>query len=298
MRITVKQVRKMSVLPRVTLQQAHDQKLFGPVYHGTYEDGHTAIHTKGFQVIDDKNLWSHGYPLRNYGNTGYPPPMHHLGLGVYFTTNKAIATKYNKSTQSGLIQYYLNIPRLLKINFAAPNTMMKWWRQHGYDFDYNNAGDDILGREKEWYRATKNMTQYLASQYDAVWFTGKGFRGTNLDGDQLCVYEPTGKVFILDNSGITSVQLGAKVRLKPLEELQKIITNDRLRHEYWQNQPTAVPQIIDAGTHFMIGSTHVPYPKNNIGTVIKQYDGDVPSFAVKLAKGGTHFYTKNMLETV
>ena len=85
-------------VPPISLQQAVDADLFGPVYHGTKAEYRAAIDREGFKVV--KGMYgtagmSQGYqPGESYGNTGTPPPIHHLGFGVYFTTSKGIAKKF------------------------------------------------------------------------------------------------------------------------------------------------------------------------------------------------------------
>jgi hypothetical protein len=112
-----------------------------------------------------------------------PPPVHHLGYGIYFTTNKSIAKDYNFGTAKGLKQYYLDVPRLETINFGSTNTMMKWWFANGYDMDASmDEGKRI--------QATVNLTNELKSKFDAVYYKGKGLYRL-LDGDQICVFDPS-----------------------------------------------------------------------------------------------------------
>jgi len=187
----------------ISLQEAKDRGLFGPVYHGTSETHRQSISDKGFQIFEggerSGNI-SHGYEKSNYYN-GIPAPIHHLGFGVYFTTVKNIAKGFNNNSARGLIEYYLDVPRLEVINFGANSTMMKWWIEHGYDPEL--AKQDRVS-------ATQMLTSNLKSQFDAIWYKGKGLRKL-LDGDQICVYD-TSKVFQIDKSLIQSGETGSKVK--------------------------------------------------------------------------------------
>lgn len=230
-------------VPKISLQQALDAKLFGPVYHGTNEARRTKIDQEGFKVfigLQQRGDTAHGYDFEDYF-AGIPAPIHHLGFGIYFTTNKAIAKQYSFGTMKGMKVYFLNVPQLETINFGAPRTMMKWWRQNGYDFkppyDTNNykdvffGGKDLLRVNYERLKATVNMTDELKSKYDAVWFKGKGIYRL-LDGDQVCVYEPEGKIFEVDLSLAKGFEAGAKVRAK-----REIFWSDREGSRYG----TAIP---------------------------------------------------------
>lgn len=207
----------------ISLQVVKDQKLFGPVYHGTTEEGRKSIEQHGFKVVKDIDDRSedrvHGYETSDYA-LGAPAPIHHLGWGVYFTTVKAIAMRFNWAggpSTKGLTQYYLNIPRMTTINFASQRTMMKWWIENGYDFDWRNVpGEKNFANPavmKERVRATNHMTEQLKSQYDAVWFKGKTLYKA-LDGDQVCIYEPEGKIFKVDPKLSKGLEVGAQVRIK------------------------------------------------------------------------------------
>jgi hypothetical protein len=203
--------------PRISLDEAKARGMFGPVYHGTDERGREAIADQGFNIF--KGLPRHGqiangYELTDYAG-GIPAPIHHLGFGVYFTTIKNIAKKYNRGS-SGLAEYFIDAPRLETINFGSPNTMMKWWKTNGYDMQPAKwgmgstgawQGITVMGKvldaehnreevEQQWLQATTKLTNTLKSKYDAVWFKGKGFK-TLLDGDQVCVYDAT-NIYQLD----------------------------------------------------------------------------------------------------
>lgn len=196
-------------VPPVTAEEAHERKLFGPVWHGSSEQGREDIAKRGFRIIigmPRSNETAHGYPYQPYAPGMPPAPIHHLGFGVYFTTSKSIAKKFNGNSMVGLVTYYLDAPRLETINFGAPNTMMKWWESQGYDTAQAKTGLD------GWFEATIKLTNNLASKWDAVWFKGKSLRRL-LDGDQICVYD-TRRIYRLDDSAAGGLSIGAKVRRK------------------------------------------------------------------------------------
>lgn len=198
-------------VPIISLQQAVEADLFGPVYHGTKAEYRDAIGKEGFKVVMGMygtSGMSQGYqPGASYGNTGVPPPIHHLGFGVYFTTSKGIAKKFAGGTAKGMKTYFLKIPKLETINWGSERTMMKWWIKNGYDPEIARRGEG--GR----YLATAKLTEELKSQWDAVWYKGKGIY-TLLDGDQVCVYEPEGKIFEIDLKLSTGYEIGSRVRAK------------------------------------------------------------------------------------
>ncbi len=201
-------------VPKISLQQAVDEKLFGPVFHGTTQDNLAKIDAEGFKVIVGlygTSGMSQGYENIPYGLSGAPPPIHHLGFGVYFTTSMSNAKMFAGGTVKGMKTYFLKIPNYETINWGSPNTMMKWWIKNGYDPKLARQGEG--GR----YMATAKMTELLKSKWDAVWYKGKGMYRL-LDGDQVCVYEPDGKIFEIDKTLSTGLQIGAKV--KALRDLQ------------------------------------------------------------------------------
>ena len=171
---------------QISYQEAKARNLFGPVYHGTSEDKRDLIASQGFKIFTGSHRTgdvSHGYEMKGYGSSSVPPPVHHLGYGIYFTTNKSIAKDYNFGTAKGLKQYYLDVPRLETINFGSTNTMMKWWFANGYDMDASmDEGKRI--------QATVNLTNELKTKFDAVYYKGKGLYRL-LDGDQICVFDPS-----------------------------------------------------------------------------------------------------------
>lgn len=200
-----------AIVPKISLQQAVDEHLFGPVYHGTDIQRRSKIDKEGFKVFvgmyGDPNI-SQGYaPGDSYGNTGVPPPIHHLGFGIYFTRVIAIAKKYAGGTMKGMKTYFLKIPNHEEINWGSPGNMMKWWIKNGYDPELAKRGEG--GR----YMATAKMTEQLKSKWDAVHYKGQGVYKL-LDGNQICVYEPEGKVFEIDLSLSRGFDIGAKVRAK------------------------------------------------------------------------------------
>lgn len=187
---------------KISLQEAKDRKLFGPVYHGTTDDGRQRIREDGFRPGGAEDS-RHGYPNQPYAPGLPPAPQHHLGYGVYLTTSRTIAKQYNGGTERGLVSYYLDVPRLETINFSAAGTMMKWWQRNGYDGDL--ARTDRVA-------ATEKLTQSLSSRFDAVWFKGKGLTRL-LDGDQICCYDPS-RIYEIDPKLSSGCDAGAKVRRK------------------------------------------------------------------------------------
>jgi hypothetical protein len=195
---------------KISLQKAVDNKLFGPVYHGTNQEALSKIDKEGFKVImglHGTSGMSHGYEYEPYGYfTDVPPPIHHLGFGVYFTTVKAIAKRFAGGTAKGMKAYFLDIPKKETINFASPRKMMKWWIENGYDPELAKRGEG--GR----YMATAKMTEQLKSKYEGVWFKGKGIHRL-LDGDQVVVFDPK-DIYEIDLSLSKEFDLGAKVKAK------------------------------------------------------------------------------------
>lgn len=208
---------------KISLQQAMDNKLFGPVFHGTTSDKREKIGQEGFKVFygtERSGDVSHGYEVGDYYG-GIPAPVHHLGFGIYFTTSLTIAKQYSYGTTKGMRTYFLDAPSMEIINFGAPRTMMKWWRENGYDFKpfYDpNDKNTMFSRENlkelnaERYRATVHMTEELKSKYDAVWFKGKGLRRL-LDGDQVCIFDPS-NIYEMDKSLIKPGEIGSRVVAK------------------------------------------------------------------------------------
>jgi hypothetical protein len=196
-------------LKRISLQDALDRKLFGPVYHGTSQDNLGKIDREGFRIVT--GLYgtagmTQGYQPGTPYQGDIPAPIHHLGFGVYFTTVKAIAKRFAGGTAKGMKAYFLDAPRMGEINFGATHTMMKWWIKNGYDPELAKQGEG--GR----YYATLKLTEELKSKHDAVWFKGKGIHRL-LDGDQVCVYDPN-NIYVMDKSLIKAGEIGSKVVAK------------------------------------------------------------------------------------
>lgn len=206
---------------KISLDDAISKKMFGPIYHGTTPENRSRIENDGFKIFQgdaQSGNVSNGYQISNY-YAGIPAPVHHLGFGVYFTTVKNIAKKFNGGSVSGLKIYYADVPRLETINFAAPSTMMKWWLKNGYNYNTKNP-ENVFGNEKtnlsaikaERLRATVNLTNELKSKFDAVWFKGKTLYST-LDGDQICIYN-TSNIYEIDMSLAKPMGIGSRVILK------------------------------------------------------------------------------------
>lgn len=203
---------------KISLQEAHDRKMFGPVWHGTSPEARKEIEKGGFKIFIGKPRSgdvSNGYHASSYAE-GKPAPIHHLGFGIYFTSAKAIAKEFNDGSVSGLKEYYLDVPRLETINFGSPNNMMKWWVQNGYDIpaiypitDHSLTSDKI---EDMRIKATKSLTDALKSKYDAVWFKGKGLKKL-LDGDQVCVFD-TSRIYEIEPAQAKEGEVGSNVTRK------------------------------------------------------------------------------------
>lgn len=253
---------KEEKVQKISLQQAKDNKMFGPLYHGTTETNRKNIEDQGFKIFigkeRDGNI-SHGYQDGNYAN-GIPAPVHHLGYGIYFSINKSIAKDYAYGTVKGLKEYYLDInpERFLTINFGSQNTMMKWWIQNGYDPEIAKV-DRV--------EATKKFTEQISSKYDAVWFKGKGLRRL-LDGDQVCVYD-TSIIKELDKSMTVKGEVGSKVIAKV--DINKI----NGRPEYG---------IIPKGTKgIFLGRREIEEPYSS-----QYHNGEKEFLNIKWQKGGTY----------
>jgi hypothetical protein len=251
-----------------TTEKAVANNFFGPVYHGSSSDNLAEIRKNGFKVIRGERGEAgirHGYLVGDYGNTGKHPPIHHLGFGVYFTTVKSIAKKFNNDTTRGLVSFYLDVPRLKIINFASSNTMMKWWMDNGYN-------PTKTGRME----ATENLTRELSSKYDAVWFKGKTIYKT-LDGDQICVYDPS-RIYMVDDKNVGGYSLGAMVRH----------SGEDRRH---RGDQYFIP---DIGVKGKIISKHEIPERFNSSLLDPNIDKHW--IVVKWSKGGTHYnYTEGDL---
>lgn len=180
----------------VTPQEAKNKGMFGPIYHGTSQSSRGEIEKNGFKII----IGNAREGKTQNGLLGVEYPIHWLGFGVYFTTVKSIAKRYAFGSVAGMKTYYLDTDKILTINWGSQNTMMKWWKEVGWV-----APKDESGR----IAATKKMTANLSSQYDAVWYKGKGLRSM-LDGDQICVYNLS-VIRELDSKSAGKGEIGSKV---------------------------------------------------------------------------------------
>lgn len=202
----IKSTLKIAQVQKISPQQAIDRGMFGPVYHGTTPDRRALIDQEGFKSFEGEAgeaQLSHGYENHPYGymTGGPPPPVHHLGFGIYFTTAKAIAKEFSGGTTKGMKTYYLDVPNMEEINFGSTNTMMKWWKDNGYD-------PELAKRDRV--AATRELTRSLSSQFDAVWYKGKGLYRL-LDGDQICVYDPS-RIYEVDKAIIQPGEIGSRVK--------------------------------------------------------------------------------------
>lgn len=272
-------------LNTISLQQARDKKLFGPVYHGSSQENLEKIGREGFKIFHgtrgDENI-SHGYPANSTYAMGFPPPVHHLGYGIYFTTVKAIAKQFNQNTTKGIREFFLNTPRILEINFQSPEKMMKWWVANGYDGELAKTGEQ--GR----IQATKKLTDYLSSKYDAVWFKGKGFMKRNLDGDQIVVFD-TNNIFTVNPELSAPMEIGARVKRKTAK-YETIITYDTETGKSEREQTNKIQ--IPAGVSGIIMTKNPAEPMRNhwreIGNSTPHWtEGSEFVYSVKWSKGGT-----------
>lgn len=127
------------IIKRISPQEASDRKMFGPVYHGTTRIAD--IRREGFKYERGGEPRSgftvHGMTASHMASglyaLGFPPPIHWLGYGVYFTTSRTLATRYGTGSARDTGPYWLDVSNHIVINFGAPNTMMKWWLAHGFD---------------------------------------------------------------------------------------------------------------------------------------------------------------------
>jgi hypothetical protein len=212
-----------AAVTKVSLQEAKDRKMLGPVWHGTSQENMQRIQEEGFKAFDvspREEGKSHGYPEGPY-HDGIPAPVDHLGYGVYFTTSPTIAKHFAGGTARGLKTYYLDVPKLETINFGAPRTMMKWWLENGFDPDL---------AKKDRVAATKKLTEQLKSKWDAVWFKGKGIRRL-LDGDQVCVYD-TSRIYEIDPALSKTGEAGAKVKRKSDGVIGIILKRAEIEEQY------------------------------------------------------------------
>ena len=290
-----------------------DRKWFGPVYHGSSEMGRQDIAQNGFRIIDPEEYGrANGYQVSNYA-MGLPAPLHHLGIGVYLTTVKAIAQKYNGGTAKGLREYYLDVPRLETINFASPNTMMKWWIANGYDFTWPQeptvgpsgqfSQRDFRTAQPEQIRATRHMTETLKSKFDAVWFKGKTLYKA-LDGDQVCVYDPS-RIYMVDASLANPMDVGSKVRFNGTVYLDyaggietRLGDVDANGGRYLINQNGGAYHWVPAeGTKGVIVDKRPIAPQQRAYLPVRAQNQAEYRYTVKWAKGGTrHNYLDTELD--
>lgn len=169
--------------PEISPQEAFNIAI-GPFYHGTSPELVDKILEEGFKWEESSARsegTSHGYESNNYYNE-CPPPVHHLGYGIYLTEVKSIAKDFGYGSAKNVIEFWIRKDANIgQINFGAPRTMMKWWNENGYDCELAK-----INRVE----ATKNLTNMLSSKYDAVLYKGKGLRRL-LDGNQVCIYNPS-----------------------------------------------------------------------------------------------------------
>jgi ADP-Ribosyltransferase in polyvalent proteins len=197
---------------RISKQEAINRGMFGPVYHGTTEYNRTIIQQQGFKTafVDDVS------ERNGYYNYDYYRPIHSLGLGIYFTPSKTVAKQYNQDSLRGIIEYYLDVPRLAEIGFTSLNTIRGWWYQNGFDLQHiKTPSGSAFERIKyqllagEQLRATQNMTKVLSSKYDAVYLRRNSYR-RGVDSEQIVVFDPK-KIYQIDKNMSSGWDVGSKV---------------------------------------------------------------------------------------
>jgi hypothetical protein len=257
----------------ISPQEALDRKLFGPVYHGTTPEAAERIDAEGFKFQEGearKGQTRHGYDIGRYGEGMPPPPVHHLGFGVYFTTNRNIAKSFNGDTMRGLKSYYLDVPRLETINFASPRKMMDWWEKNGYDFwpvakaDAEQRGGfpDSGFFDEAQVKATRHLTKGLKSKFDGVWFKGKGLKRL-LDGDQVVVFDPS-RVYLTDPKLAQPGEIGSQL-VRKADGLAGTLLSRRdipqeIADQYWNGNPVALTVKWRGGTvEHNVGSSQVEF---------------------------------------
>ncbi len=240
--------------PAISLIEAKRRKMFGPVHHGTTEENRQRIGDTGFEVYvgaEKSGNTSHGYTAFDYSKK-IPAPIHHLGYGIYFTTKVSIGKDYNQGTKKGLVDYYLDVPRLATINFASPNTMMKWWQQNGYDMKPvdNFSNPDISDARIQ---ATVNLTNHLKASYDAVWFKGKGFRGSLLDGDQIVVFD-VNRIYKHDPSADrqeSGIGVGDRIKVKNVPTIGKVVNIQSIEQSVNQDRIQLVESLFGKSRYIL-----------------------------------------------
>jgi hypothetical protein len=214
------------MIKKCSLQYANDYGFWGPAYHGTVAENRTKIEKEGFKIIHGSER--SGEVRNGYINQPYhddiPAPVHHLGYGVYFTTNLTIAKQYSGGTLRNMPTYYINSKRIGEINFGATGTMMKWWIKNGYDPKLAKV-DRVA--------ATQLLTNNLKKHVDAIWYKGKGLKRL-LDGDQVCVYYPD-LIYQIDKSLTTSGEIGSKV-IRKSDGMKGILLTKREIPEHVRKQ--------------------------------------------------------------
>jgi len=173
-----------SSVPVISPQEAHDTCTGESFYHGSAPENVGVIEESGFSWEEGEartEQTAHGYEDRDY-HDGCPPPVHHLGYGIYLTAVRNIAKDYGYGSMKNVLEFkILKSARISEINWGATRTMTKWWTQNGYDCELANT-DRVA--------ATKALTDRLSAQYDAIYYKGKGLHRL-LDGNQICVYNPS-----------------------------------------------------------------------------------------------------------
>jgi hypothetical protein len=246
------------MIQKCSLQYAKDHRFFGPIYHGTSPENREMIEQMGFQIFIGEERSGHirnGYLNQPYSD-GIPAPIHHLGFGIYFTTVLNIAKQYNEGSSKNIPTYYLDSDAIETINFGAANTQMKWWIKNGY-----NPAVAKIDR----LTATRLLTDRLKSQWDAVWYKGKGLYRL-LDGDQVCVYRPE-LIFQIDKGLSNPGEIGGKA-IRKSDGMTGIILDIRkippeISERYHNGEPAFLTiRWKRGGTDRNVYPSQVTFPEN------------------------------------
>lgn len=188
-------------VPIISPQEAYNTCFPETFYHGTTPDLASDIIERGFiWNIEEagQSATRHGYENFYYGQTGCKSPVHHLGFGIYLTSSRTNAKRFGDKVLQFKI---LKTAKIITLNKGSPNTMAAWWQEWGYDCELS---------KKDRVQATKIMTDKISAQYQAAYFLGKGLYRRLLDGNQICIYDPS--ILRQINSKLAkSREIGSKV---------------------------------------------------------------------------------------
>lgn len=289
-----------AAVPVISKQDAIDQGFFGPVWHGSSQENLAKIGQTGFKIsgIDADVTAENGYTADNGSlyaqRTGIFPPIQHLGYGVYFTTSRACAIKYNRGSAKGLVEYYLDTPRVETINFAAMSTQMRWWLANGYNMPSGEFNTSYRHLRAMRHDATKHLTDTLKSKYDAVRLLAKVMGGRGIDDPQICVFDPR-RIYRIDPSLSSGLDIGAKVTHNQSIPDKGYREKNNIKTETDPDGWTRIKRLMDVDSERWATIHEIP-PPGMKGTIVakrattKEYHGENDAFYdVKWAKGGVKY---------